>query len=107
MESLPKSIVIMGAGAIGVEFAYFLNALATLRYGNDGSYCAERCRGFRCISSAFKKQKISVHTSTRSKISSWVRIVSMNLVKGRVEKKEVEAVLLAMAEAHTEGLFSR
>ena len=26
METLPKSIAIIGAGAIGVEFAYFWNA---------------------------------------------------------------------------------
>ena len=29
MKVQPKSIVIMGAGAIGAEFAYFLNAFGT------------------------------------------------------------------------------
>jgi dihydrolipoamide dehydrogenase len=29
MKKQPKSIIILGAGAIGVEFAYFLNSFGT------------------------------------------------------------------------------
>ena len=112
MESMPKSIVIMGAGAIGVEFAYFLNAFGcdvTLVEMMDRIVPVEDAEVSAALARAFKKQKISVHTSTKVEdIELAKNSVSMNLVKGeKSEKKEVEAVLLAIGvEAYTEGLLS-
>ncbi len=112
MESMPKSIVIMGAGAIGVEFAYFLNAFGcdvTLVEMMDRIVPVEDAEVSAALARAFKKKKISVHTSTKVEdIELGKDSVSMNLVKGeKSEKKEVEAVLLAIGvEAYTEGLLS-
>ena len=112
MESMPKSIVIMGAGAIGVEFAYFLNAFGcdvTLVEMMDRIVPVEDAEVSAALARAFKKQKISVLTSTKVEdIELAKNSVSMNLVKGeKSEKKEVEAVLLAIGvEAYTEGLLS-
>ena len=112
MESMPKSIVIMGAGAIGVEFAYFLNAFGcdvTLVEMMDRIVPVEDAEVSAALARAFKKQKISVNTSTKVEdIELAKNSVSMNLVKGeKSEKKEVEAVLLAIGvEAYTEGLLS-
>ena len=68
MESMPKSIVIMGAGAIGVEFAYFLNAFGcdvTLVEMMDRIVPVEDAEVSAALARAFKKQKISGYQSRR------------------------------------------
>ena len=112
MEKMPKSIVIMGAGAIGVEFAYFLNAFGcevTLVEMMDRIVPVEDAEVSAALARAFKKQKIAVHTGTKVEdVEVGKNSVTMNLVKGeKSEKKEAEAVLLAIGvEAYTEGLLS-
>lgn len=68
LEELPKSMTIIGAGAIGLEFAYFYNAFGTevtiveyldkiLPTGDD-----DICKA---LTREFKKLKIQTHTSSR------------------------------------------
>jgi len=112
MEKMPKSIVIMGAGAIGVEFAYFLNAFGcevTLVEMMDRIVPVEDAEVSAALARAFKKQKIAVHVGTKVEdVKVGKNSVMMNLVKGdKSEKKEAEAVLLAIGvEAYSEGLLS-
>jgi dihydrolipoamide dehydrogenase len=112
MQKMPKSIVIMGAGAIGVEFAYFLNAFGckvTLVEMMDRIVPVEDGESSAALARAFKKQGINVHTGTKVEdIKVGKNSVSLSLVKGdKSEKKEVESVLLAIGvEAYTDGLLS-
>jgi dihydrolipoamide dehydrogenase len=112
MTEMPKSIVIMGAGAIGVEFAYFLNAFGcqvTLVEMMDRIVPVEDGEVSQTLERAFKKQGIKVHTGTKvENIEVGSDNVSLDLVKGdKVENVEVESVLLAIGvEAYTEGLLS-
>jgi dihydrolipoamide dehydrogenase len=112
MQKMPKSIIIIGAGAIGVEFAYFLNAFGckvTLVEVMDRIVPVEDGESSAALARAFKKQGINVHTATKVKdIKVGKDSVSLSLVKGdKSEKKEVESVLLAIGvEAYTDGLLS-
>ncbi|MEL6823555.1 MAG: dihydrolipoyl dehydrogenase, partial [Calditrichota bacterium] len=68
VEKLPKSIVVVGAGAIGVEFAYFFNAL-----GSDVTIIEmmphllpiEDEEVSKELEKAFKGQGIKFHTETK------------------------------------------
>ena len=112
MQKMPKSIVIIGAGAIGVEFAYFLNAFGcevTLVEMMDRIVPVEDGEVSAALARAFKKRKISLHVGTKVEdIEVGKDSVTMNLVKGdKSEKHEAETVLLAIGvEAYTEGLLS-
>ncbi len=68
MEKLPKSMVIMGAGAIGVEFAYFYNAMGTdvtiVEYMKQGLLPREDKDISRELARSFKKQGIKVMANT-------------------------------------------
>lgn len=112
MKKQPKSIAIIGAGAIGVEFAYFLNTLGTETYliemldrivpVEDGEISAALAR-------SFKKQGIKIHAGTKvENIRVGEASVTMDLVKGdKREQLEVETVLLSIGVvANTEGLLS-
>ena len=67
MKRLPGSIAIVGAGAIGVEFAYFLNALGsrvTFIEMLPEIVPVEDKEVSRTLARAFKKQEIAIHTET-------------------------------------------
>jgi len=112
MTEMPKSIVIMGAGAIGVEFAYFLNAFGcevTLVEMMDRIVPVEDGEVSQTLQRSFKKQGIKVHTGTKvDNLDVGTDSVKLDLVKGdKTENVEVESVLLAIGvEAYTEGLLS-
>ncbi len=67
-EALPRSLTIIGAGAIGLEFAYFYQAFGTeitvIEYldkilpTGDDDICTALAR-------SFKKKKLKIHTSAR------------------------------------------
>lgn len=65
LEKQPKSMVVIGAGAIGVEFAYFYNAIGTkvtiVEYLN-GLLPREDADVSKELGRAFKKAKIKVKT---------------------------------------------
>ncbi|MGF1484111.1 MAG: dihydrolipoyl dehydrogenase [Opitutales bacterium] len=111
-RKMPESIIVLGAGAIGVEFAYFLNAL-----GGDVRLVemlphivpVEDEEVSKTLEREFKKQGIKVHTNTKAEnVKVTKKGVSMDLVKGDAkESVEAAALLLAIGvTAYTDGLLS-
>jgi len=112
MKKQPKSIAIVGAGAIGVEFAYFLNAFGTkvtlvemlpqiLPVEDDDSA--------KLLSRSFTKLGIDQHVSTKvENVKVGKDTVKLDLVKGEArESLEVETVLFAIGvTANLEGAVS-
>jgi dihydrolipoamide dehydrogenase len=101
-KSPPKSIVIIGAGAIGVEFAYFFNAFGakvTLVEMLPQIVPVEDEEVAKALQRSFEKQGITVHVGT--KVEN-VRVrkdkVELSLVKsGESNSTEVEAETLLVA----------
>lgn len=112
MKKQPKSIAILGAGAIGVEFAYFLNTLGTethLVEMMDRIVPVEDSEISQSLTRSFKKQGIKVNTGTKvENIEVGEKSVTMELVKGDQRTPlEVETLLLSIGVvANTEGLLS-
>ncbi|MFP4204334.1 MAG: dihydrolipoyl dehydrogenase [Opitutales bacterium] len=112
MKKQPKSIVIVGAGAIGAEFAYFLNAFGTevtLVEMEDRVLPLEDREVSSIVARSFKKQGIKCHVGSKVEdLKVNPKTVKMNIVKG--EKKEAvtaDAALLAIGvTANTENLLS-
>jgi dihydrolipoamide dehydrogenase len=98
----PKSIVIIGAGAIGVEFAYFFNAFGskvTLVEMLPQIVPVEDEDVAKALQRSFEKQGMTVHVNTRVEN---VRVkkdkVELSLVKsGESNSTEVEAESLLIA----------
>ena len=100
-KKLPKSIVIVGAGAIGVEFAYFYNAFGTevtLVEMLPNVLPIEDVEVSQTLERSFKKQGIKVHTGTKCEnFKVGKKSVTVDLVKGdKTEKIEAEVVLSAI-----------
>ena len=112
MKQQPKSIVIVGAGAIGAEFAYFLNAFGTkvTLVEMDQVLPVEDHETAAVVERSFKKDGIDCRTSTAvENIQVGSDSVTMDLVKG--DKKEsitADSILLAIGVvANTEGFSPR
>src|SRR5476651_2271709 len=98
----PKSIVIIGAGAIGVEFAYFYNAFGskvTLVEMLPQIVPVEDEEVAKALQRSFEKQGLTVHVNTKVE---HVRVgknkVELSLVKaGEANSTEVEAETLLIA----------
>lgn len=105
----PKSIVILGAGAIGVEFAYFFNAFGskvTLVEMLPQIVPVEDEDVGRALQRSFEKSGMTVHVGT--KVEN-VRVrkdkVELSLVKaGEANATEVEAEALLVAIGVTPNL---
>lgn len=72
LETLPESILIVGAGAIGVEFAYILSSFGVqvhLVEMLDTLLPLEDKDVSSVLLKAFKKSKVKVYTSTKASIS--------------------------------------
>ncbi|MCC5835967.1 MAG: dihydrolipoyl dehydrogenase [Opitutales bacterium] len=112
MKKQPKSIAIIGGGAIGVEFAYFLNTLGTkttIVEVMDRLVPVEDHEISAGLTRAFKKQGINVRTGTKvERVEVGKNNVKLELAKGdKKETIEVDSVLLSIGvEANTEGLLS-
>ena len=112
MKKQPKSIVIMGAGAIGCEFAYFLNSFGTqvtLVEMLDQVLPVEDADCADVVSKTFKKSGIDVRTGTKAEnITKTKSGVKLDLVKGdKSETVEAEALLVSIGVvANTKGLLS-
>ena len=112
MATQPKSIVIVGAGAIGAEFAYFLNSFGTkvtLVEMLDQILPVEDEETAAVAQREFKKQGIDCRVSTAvQNIKVSKTNVKMDLVKGdKTESITADSILLAIGVvANTEGLFS-
>src|SRR3954468_18684128 len=98
----PKSIVIIGAGAIGVEFAYFYNAFGskvTLVEMLPQIVPVEDEEIAKALQRSFEKQGITVHVGTKvENIRVRKDKVELTLVKaGEANSTEVEAESLLVA----------
>jgi dihydrolipoamide dehydrogenase len=111
-KKLPKSIVIVGAGAIGVEFAYFYNAFGTevtLVEMLPNVLPVEDEEVSKTLERSFKKQGIKVHTDTKCEnFQVGKNSVKLDLVKGdKKEEVEAEVVLSAIGVvANIEGVLA-
>lgn len=103
----PKSIIIVGAGAIGVEFAYFFNALGTqvtLVEMLPQILPVEDAEVARLLSRAFEKQGITLHVDTKCEnFRVGPTGVQVDLVAGE-KKTEVTAEVLLSAIGVTPNL---
>ena len=108
----PASVAIIGAGAIGVEFAYFLNAFGskvTLVEVLPEVVPAEDEEVGRLLHRSFEKQGIAIHTGTKAEnIKVGKASVTMDLVKGEERQPlEVESVIVAVGvTANLDGALS-
>lgn len=111
-KKLPKSIVIVGAGAIGVEFAYFYNAFGvdvTLVEMLPNVLPIEDEEISKTLERSFKKQGIKVHTDTKCEnFQVLENSVKLDLVKGDdTTEVEAEVVLSAIGVvANIEGALA-
>ena len=111
-KELPQSIAIIGAGAIGVEFAYFFNAFGakvTLVEMLPQILPVEDEEVARTLERSFAKQGVVVHTGTKSEnIRVGEKSVKLDLVKdGAKTEIEVDTVLVAIGIVSAiDGLFS-
>ncbi len=101
LEKQPKSMIIIGAGAIGVEFAYFYNELGTeitMIEMLDQILPIEDKEISDILARSFKKKKIAVHTSTRvENIAKKGKNVEVTISKaGKEEKITAEVALVAI-----------
>ena len=112
-KELPKSIIIVGAGAIGVEFAYFYNAFGSkVHAGRDASpdpapwrTRRSRRRSFR----SFEKQGITLHVGTKCEnFRVGKTSVKVDLVAGDTKTTvEADVVLSAIGVvANLEGVLA-
>ena len=113
MKHQPKSIVIVGAGAIGAEFAYFLNAFGTkvtLVEMMDQVLPVEDDEVAKVVERSFKQSGIDCRVSTKvENIKVGKNGVSLDLIKGDAkESLKVDSLLLAIGVvANTQDLLSQ
>jgi len=113
LKKMPASIIILGAGAIGVEFAYFLNAFGckvTLVEMMPRVLPVEDDEVSAGLERAFKKQGIDMRLGVKA---DNIRVesagVKLDLVAGDNSRTTVaaESLLLAVGvAANTDGLLS-
>jgi dihydrolipoamide dehydrogenase len=91
LEKQPKSMIIMGAGAIGTEFAYFYNSIGTdvtIVEMLDNVLPVEDKEISKILERNFKKSKIKILTST--KVESVKKLkTGVEVTVSSKEKKEV------------------
>lgn len=111
-RTLPKSILIVGAGAIGVEFAYFYNAFGskvTLVEMLPQILPVEDDDVSRTLHRSFERQGITIHAGTKCEnFRVGKDSVSVDLVAGEAKSTvEAEVVLSAIGVvANIEGVFA-
>jgi dihydrolipoamide dehydrogenase len=109
----PKSIVVIGAGAIGVEFAYFYNAFGTkvtLVELLPQIVPVEDEDVARALQRSFEKQGIAVHAGTKvENVRVKKDAVALTLVKDGVATEiEAESVLVAVGVVpNLEGVLAK
>ena len=112
MKKQPKSIVIVGAGAIGAEFAYFLNAFGTkvtLVEMMDQILPVEDHEVAKIVQRSFTQSGIDCRLSTKvENIKLTKSGVLLDLCKGeKTESLKVDSLLLAIGVvANTKDLLS-
>lgn len=93
LEQLPKSMVVVGAGAIGVEFAYFYNSLGVevtiIEYMKQGLVPREDQDVSKELTKVFKKKGIKVLNNTAvTKIESASNLKIVHFENNATNKKD-------------------
>ena len=110
LNEKPESLAIIGAGAIGVEFAYFyatLGTKVTLIEMLDHILPLEDEEMSQIVARNFKRKKITMHTSTMvTKVEVKDKGVEVHVKKGDKEDVVIsEKVLMAVGvQGNTDGL---
>lgn len=111
LEELPKSLVILGGGAIGCEFAHIMNAFGvevTIVEMLDHLLPLEDAEAVKVLETSFKRRKIKMFTKTKaSGLKKGKNSVTVSLEKEDGSKEDVEAekVLAVFGRApNSEGL---
>jgi dihydrolipoamide dehydrogenase len=110
LKKLPKSLVILGGGAIGCEFAYVMNAFGvevTLVEMVDHLLPTEDHECAAVLEQSFKQAGITVHTGTRATgMTRTSRSVAVSLAtpKGDIEVKAEKALVVFGRRPNTENL---
>ncbi len=101
-ESIPKSLLVVGSGAIGIEFASFyqtMGAEVTVVEMLDRVLPVEDVEISKLAQKAFKKQGMVIHTSAGvEKLEAQKNSVkaTIKLKDGKTEVQEFERVILAI-----------
>jgi dihydrolipoamide dehydrogenase len=108
IKQAPKSIIILGAGAIGCEFAYFFNAFGskvTILEMLPQILPIEDAEVAEFLKRSFTKQGIEIHTDTKvEKTEVLDKGVKLTVAGGKTF--EADQLLVAIGvEAQTDGLF--
>ncbi|KAA3609768.1 MAG: dihydrolipoyl dehydrogenase [Calditrichaeota bacterium] len=101
LEKQPKSLIVMGAGAIGAEFAYFYNSIGTdvtIVEMLDNVLPIEDSEISKVVERNFKKSKIKLHTGTKveslKKTKTGVEVTVS--AKGKSEVLKADKALMAI-----------
>ncbi len=101
-EALPKSVLVIGSGAIGIEFASFyrtMGSAVTVVEVMDRVLPVEDEEISAFARKAFEKQGMKIHTGasvTGVKVDANGATVTVDLGKGKVETIQVEKVISAV-----------
>jgi dihydrolipoamide dehydrogenase len=110
LKALPKSLVILGGGAIGCEFAFVMNAFGVAVTVVEMTAHLLPTEDFECaavLAASFEKAGISVHTGTRAtSLSRSAKEVSVALTtpKGEIEVTAEKALVVFGRRPNTEDL---
>jgi dihydrolipoamide dehydrogenase len=113
LDKLPRKMLIVGGGAIGVEFAYFYNSLGVdvtiVEFLKQGLLPREDKEVSRVLSRAFKKQGIKVMASTSVEkvdiVDGKCKVIVKNQKNDKTEEIDVDIVLSAVGVTpNTENL---
>ena len=116
LKKQPKSMLVVGSGAIGMEFAYFYNAFGTkvtVVEMMDRILPVEDDDVSKIAKRAFEKQGITFHTGTTVKaIDKTKSGAKVTLVDAKDDKKtqqlDVDVVLVAIGvKGRFDGLFDK
>jgi dihydrolipoamide dehydrogenase len=101
LDKQPKSMIVMGAGAIGAEFAYFYNSIGTevtIVEMMDNVLPIEDKEVSRIVERNFKKSGIKIHTATKveslKKLKNGVEVTVS--AKGKSEVLKADKALMAI-----------
>jgi dihydrolipoamide dehydrogenase len=101
LTSQPASMIIVGAGAIGIEFAYFYNSLGTkvtVVEMMPGILPVEDRELTRALESSLKKQGIDILTETKvESVKPGAQEVRITVSQAGGEKRELAGELALMA----------
>jgi dihydrolipoamide dehydrogenase len=100
-KEVPKSMIVIGAGAIGVEFAYFYNAFGTkvtIVEMMPTILPIEDADVSRVVADRFKKSGMDIHTDTKvEKVDTSGKGVTVTIADKEGRKKDISADVALMA----------